>query len=311
MQTLGEIISIGVAFSWTITALLSEYVSKRVGSVALNLWRMLFALVMAAVLFAVVLGSPLPISGSLQAYGWMMLSGFVGYVLADFCLMQCYIVIGSRYGQLFMTLSPLAAAFTAWVLLGQELAPISVLAILVTLSGIVISILGRGEKHRFSLKLPARGVVYASLAAIGQGIGLVLSKVGLNHYEASVPADVLNQNAWLLPFCANFFRCVAGVIGFGLLALLRGELSRFRDAAHDRKAIVATVATTIFGPFVGVGFSLMAVQYCEAGVASTLMALSPIIIIVPAHYIYHQPITWKGVFGALVSMAGVTLFFLA
>ena len=73
--------------------------------------------------------------------------------------------------------------------------------------------------------------------------------------------------------------------------------------------MVAT-ATTIFGPFVGVGFSLMAVQYTSAGIASTLMALTPIIIILPSYWLFGQKITWKAVLGAVISCIGVSLFFL-
>ena len=68
--------------------------------------------------------------------------------------------------------------------------------------------------------------------------------------------------------------------------------------------------TTIFGPFMGVGFSLMAVQYAPAGIASTLMALTPIIIILPSWWLFRQPITWRSVVGSVISFIGVGLFFL-
>ena len=156
MTYLGELISIGVAFSWTATALLSEFGSKRLGNLTLN---------------------------SAEAAAWMLLSGLVGYVIGDFCLFQCYIIIGSRYGQLFMTLAPLAAALMAWITLGQQMNAMSVVAMLVTLAGIGISVIGRASPqpspkgegvtaHRsspsfwrglgggFSLKLPLNGVLY-------------------------------------------------------------------------------------------------------------------------------------------------------
>ena len=117
MTYIGELISIGVAFSWTATALLSEFGSKRLGNLTLNVLRMAMALLLSLVLFAVVTGSPLPPGASPEAQGWMLLSGLVGYVIGDFCLFQCYIIIGSRYGQLFMTLAPLSAALMAWVTL--------------------------------------------------------------------------------------------------------------------------------------------------------------------------------------------------
>ena len=305
MTYIGELISIGVAFSWTATALLSEFGSKRLGNLTLNVLRMGLALVFSLVLFMVVTGNLLPPGASAEAAGWMLLSGVVGYVIGDFCLFQCYIIIGSRYGQLFMTLAPLAAALMAWITLGQQMTGMSILAMFITLAGIGISVLGRGEHHKVGLKLPLNGVLFAIGAAMCQGIGLVLSKIGMDHYEATA-----NMPDWLIPFSANFYRCVAGIIGFTLLLYFRKGLDPLHEAVHDKKGLAVATATTVFGPFVGVGFSLMAVQYTAAGIASTLMAMTPIIILLPSYWLFHQKITWRAVAGAVISVVGVSLFFL-
>ena len=328
MAYLGELISIGVAFSWTATALLSEFGSKRLGNLTLNVLRMAMALLFSLVLFAVVTGSVLPAGASKEAVFWMLLSGAVGYVIGDFCLFQCYIIIGSRYGQLFMTLAPPSAALMAWITLGQHLTFMNLVAMLVTLFGISISVLGKAPRkqpddrhlqetahashfsaHNFhspvSLRLPLRGVLFAIGAAMCQGIGLVLSKIGMDHYEV-----VDGMPEWLVPFSANFYRCIAGVIGFSLLHYFRDGTAPMRQALHDRKGLSVAVATTIFGPFVGVGFSLMAVQYTAAGIASTLMAMTPIIILLPSYWLFHEKITWRAVLGAVISVVGVSLFFL-
>ena len=309
MTYLGELISIGVSFSWTATALLSEFGSKRLGNLTLNVLRMTLALVFSLVLFLVVTGNPLPTGVSTDAAGWMLLSGLVGYVIGDFCLFQCYIIIGSRYGQLFMTLAPLSAALMAWMTLGQQMTAMSILAMLVTLDGISISVLGRGEHHKVSLKLPLNGVLYAIGAAVCQGVGLVLSKIGMDHYDVAALAE-MGVPEWLVPFSANFYRCIAGIIGFTLLLYYRSGMAPLREAMHDRKGLTVATATTIFGPFVGVGFSLMAVQYTAAGIASTLMAMTPIIILLPSYWLFHEKITWKAIVGAFISFIGVSLFFL-
>ena len=305
MAYIGELISIGVAFSWTATALLSEFGSKRLGNLTLNVLRMALALLFSLVLFGVATGSFLPTGASSEAVGWMLLSGLVGYVIGDFFLFQCYIIIGSRYGQLFMTLAPLAAALMAWVTLGQQMRGMSVVAMLITLVGISISVLGRGEHHKVSLKLPLNGVLFAIGAALCQGVGLVLSKIGMDHYEVAT-----DMPEWLVPFSANFYRCIAGIIGFLLLLYFRDGITPLREAMHDKKGIGVATATTIFGPFVGVGFSLMAVQYTAAGIASTLMAMTPIIILLPSYWLFHEKITWRAVLGAVISVVGVSLFFL-
>ena len=313
MAYLGELISIGVAFSWTATALLSEFGSKRLGNLTLNVLRMALALVFSLVLFLVVTGNALPTGVSTEAKGWMLLSGLVGYVIGDFCLFQCYIIIGSRFGQLFMTLAPLSAALMAWVTLGQRLTVMNVVAMLVTLFGIGISVLGRGEHHKLSLKLPLNGVLFAIGAAVCQGVGLVLSKIGMDHFESGIsnplePGGTMPD--WLIPFSANFYRCIAGIIGFTLLLYFRDGMAPLREAIHDKKGLTVATATTIFGPFVGVGFSLMAVQYTAAGIASTLMAMTPIIILLPSYWLFHERITWRAVLGAVISVVGVSLFFL-
>ena len=308
MAYIGELISIGVAFSWTATALLSEFGSKRLGNLTLNVLRMGLALLFSLVLFGAVTGSPLPAGVPAEACGWMLLSGLVGYVIGDFCLFQCYILIGSRFGQLFMTLAPLSAALMAWITLGQQMKPMSIVAMLVTLFGIGISVLGRGNHHMVSLKLPLNGVLFAIGAAMCQGIGLVLSKIGMDHYDVAAMAKA-GVSEWLIPFSANFYRCIAGIIGFTMLLYFRDGIGHLREAMHDRKGLSVAIATTIFGPFVGVGFSLMAVQYTAAGIASTLMAMTPIIILLPSYWLFHEKITWKAVLGAFISVIGVSLFF--
>lgn len=308
MRYFGELLSIGVAFSWTATALLSEFGSKRMGNVTLNFIRMGITLVFSAVLFWVVTGSPLPARASGEAYLWMMLSGLVGYVIGDFCLFQCYIIIGSKFGQLFMTLAPITAAIMAWITLGQSIKPMGILAMLITLTGIAITVLGRSDgSHRLSLKLPLNGVLFAIGAAVCQGMGLVLSKIGMNHYESSMTSSCA---PWILPFYANVFRCIAGILGFTVLLMFREGFRPLRKNLTDRTSMTVATMTTIFGPFVGVGCSLLAVQYASAGIASTLMALTPIIIILPAYWIFKQPITARSVVGAVISVIGVSLFFL-
>ncbi|MCR5313113.1 MAG: DMT family transporter [Bacteroidaceae bacterium] len=310
MHYTGELLSLLVAVSWTITAILSEYASKRMGSVVLNTYRMIIAIIFSFILFSVFLGSPLPAKGNLQAYSWMMLSGFVGYLICDYCLMKCYTIIGSRYGQLFMTLAPLSAAITAWITLGQELTNNNILAMVVTLVGICISILGRGEKHKIAVKLPLNGVLYAVAAGITQGLGLVISKIGMNYYEQDIPSEIMTDMPWMLPFCANFFRCIAGLMGFSLLLLIRRKGKSFVRSGKDKKALSATISTTIFGPFGGVALSLLALQYTSAGIASTIMAVTPIFILPATYFIFHQQVTWKSLIGAIVSVLGVSLFFL-
>lgn len=312
IQYLGEIISLGVAFSWTIAAMTCEVASKRIGVTVTNVWRMALALIFSLLMMWWFTGETWPTHASATSWAWLMASGVVGYFLGDWCLFNSYISIGSRYGQLFMTLAPMFTAISAWATLGQVMSVGSLIAMMVTMLGIAISVLSKGEnKGRFlSLQLPVKGVLFGIGAGLGQGLGLVLSKIGLDNYTADIPQTMVADMESYLPFSANLIRCVAGLICWGAFLVVTGQGQKLRQSARDTKALWALLVAVFSGPVIGVGFSLMAVQYTEAGIASTLMATSPIMILLPAHYFFHEKITLKGIVGAVISVVGVSLFFL-
>lgn len=307
---LGEIISLAVAVSWTVTALFAEVASKRIGSLQFNVVRMFLSIVMLGLTLWCFTGSPVPLYANGNAWLWLSLSGFVGYLLGDYCLFNSYILIGSRFGQLFMTLAPIAAAFSAWAILGERMSFQAVVGMLVTISGIGLSVLNKGGgKHRLSLKLPLKGVLFGIGAGIGQGVGLVLSKVGMNHYVQSIPAGE-EMVADLMPFASTMIRAITGFVGFFLVMIFQKKLSTMSVALRNRKGMNAALWATFAGPFIGVSLSLMAVQYTEAGIASTLMALTPIFILWPSSFFFGQKVTAKEIAGAVISVVGVSLFFL-
>lgn len=322
----GELISLGVAVSWTATALFAEVGSKRMGSLPFNVIRMTLSLLFLCTTLWLVMGVPYPRYADGSTWTWLLLSGVVGYVIGDYCLMQGYIQIGSRFGQLFMTLSAPTAAITGRLLLGEQMRPIAILGMVITLSGIALSILSKGEKtehHALKFKLPAKGIFYAAMAGICQGFGLVLSKGGLTHYEASLTAmgisgDSIFSGAVLplpvsisMSFAATTIRAYIGLAGFFLALVLfnKDGLAKLHHAISDRKAMWCVLASTIFGPFIGVSASLLATQYTSAGIAQTLFALTPILIIAPAALLFHQKVTLREVLGAIISVTGVCLFF--
>ena len=310
MQHLGEIISLIVAMSWTVTALFADKASHRLGSTTANVLRLVMAAVFLAVILWVGVGSPYPVYADGKAWFWLAASAVVGYVFGDWCLFNCYLSIGARFGQLFMTLAPPIAAIAGWAILGESLSWKAGLAMAVTLSGIAISILSRGKDHQVRLTLPLKGVLLGLGAGLGQGVGLVLSKVGMEHYEAIIPPDAPAQMATLLPFASTMIRAVIGGAGFLLMLALQKKTQELKAAAHDRTGLGYALIMTVFGPVLGVSLSLMAVQYTSAGIASTLMALTPVFILIPYAVFFHQRIKLRELIGVTVSMAGVALFFL-
>ena len=310
MPHLGEVISLVVAVFWTVTALFADKASHRLGSMTANVLRLAMAFVFLGLLLWVSVGHPYPVYASGKAWLWLGLSALVGYVFGDWCLFNCYLSIGARFGQLFMTLAPPMAAIAGWAILGEALSWKSALAMAVTLSGIAISILSRDGGHKVHLTLPWKGVLLGLGAGIGQGVGLVLSKVGMQHYAAAIPSEAPEAMAAMLPFASTMIRALVGAMGFLLLMSLQRDLGSLKRAVHDKVGMRYALIMTVFGPVLGVSLSLMAVQYTNAGIASTLMALTPVFILFPYAFLYKQRIRLREVIGVAVSMAGVALFFL-
>ena len=319
-----------MAVSWTVTALFAEVASKRMGSLPLNVVRMTMSLTLLVLTLWLTLGVPWPRYADGSTWLWLLVSGVVGYVIGDYCLMQGYIYIGSRFGQLFMTLSAPTAALTGRLLLGEQMRPLAILGMVVTLSGIALSILGRsdavGTRHAVSLqlRLPRKGVFFAAVAGICQGFGLVLSKIGLQHYDAAIAAAGLSDRLvpdgavlplplyLSVPFAATMIRATMGLVGFFLLLRVFNKdwKQKLSHAVHDRRAMWCVLGATVFGPFIGVSASLLATQYTATGIAQTLFALTPILIIAPAAWLFHQRVTPREVLGAVISVIGVCLFFI-
>ena len=310
MNHLGEIISLFVAVSWTITAWFADKASRRAGAMVTNVLRLVLAILFLAVLLWITVGRPYPVYADGNTWLWLGLSAVVGYVFGDYCLFNCYLSIGPRFGQLMMTLAPPMAALTGWLMLGERLSWMSALAMCVTLAGIAISILSRDAGHHFKLDLPLKGILLGIGAGTGQGVGLVLSKIGMQHYAAAIPADAPSLMESMLPFASTMLRAIIGALGFLVILGLQKNFGGLRKAVRDPKTMKYASIITLFGPAIGVSLSLMAVRYANAGIASTLMALTPVLILAPEVLVNKKKIRQKEIIGLVVSITGVALFFL-
>lgn len=293
----GELAALATAFFWTITAMAFEVGSKNIGSLAVNMIRLVLAFIFLSVFNLIARGLVFPTDAGMHAWVWLSVSGLIGFVFGDYFLFRAYASISARVAMLLMTLVPPITAVIGWAILGESMTFLEVTGMVLTLSGIALTIFSRGGESGRKLKLsyPLKGVLFGLGGALGQAVGLVLSKYGMGDYHA---------------FAATQIRIVAGMIGFAVIILVLKKGYLIRNAFKSRPGMIGTGIGSVFGPFLGVSFSLLAVKYASTGVASTIMSIVPILIIPPAILFFKQKVSWLEVVGACVSVIGVSLFFL-
>ncbi|HVS00845.1 MAG TPA: DMT family transporter [Thermoanaerobaculia bacterium] len=295
---LGQIAALCAAFCWAVTALASEAAGRRVGSLPLNLVRLPIAFAFLALAGWISRGVPLPVDASPHAWLWLTVSGLIGFSFGDLCLYRAYLLIGPRLSTLLMSLVPPLTALIGWAVLGETLSGRDLLGMALTMSGIAWAVLDR-KPAAPSGSLPVHaspaGLALGLGGALGQSCGLVLSKYGMGGYS---------------PFPSNQIRVVAGFVGFSLIVTALRMWPRVGMALRDGKALGFAALAAFFGPFIAVSLALVAIRATAAGVAASIMATTPIVIIPLVVLLRRERVGPGGVGGAVLAVAGVALLFL-
>jgi len=298
MNFIGELAALATSFFFAMTALIFTSTGRMVGSQVTNRMRLTFALIYLFILNAILFREPLPFSAGSSRWIWLSLSGIIGLSLGDAFLFQSFLWVGPRLGTLLLSLAPIFGSIIAWVFFGETLTTLQITGIVLALAGIAWVVIS----HREPLNTPhghtRRGVIFGVLAGLGQAVGLVLSKQGMFG-----DFSVLQANA---------IRMLAAVIFiWALTAFERKAGSTFVVLRENPKALGLLALGALVGPVLGVSASLLAVQHAEIGVASTLMALPPVLILPISYFVFKEKVGWQAIVGTLVAIAGVATLFLA
>lgn len=293
---IGEIAALLTAMCWVGSSVSFEYAGKKVGSLVLNLMRLVVSLVLITVLNFFITSGFQNLTITPEAFRALMLSGLIGLVLGDLFLFQAYIEIGARISLLIMALAPPITALFSYFVLDEVLGFGQILGMLVTVLGIAIVILGKEKgKKKLVVRHSVKGILYAFLGALGQAGGLILSKVGVKD---------------LNPFVATEIRIFSGILGFILIITFFKSWPGFFQTFKLKSVMAGITVGSLFGPVVGVSLSLMAVKYTSTAIASTLMAITPILIIPVSVIFLKEKVKANEILGALVGVLGVAIIFL-
>ncbi|MEO8503618.1 MAG: DMT family transporter [Acidobacteriota bacterium] len=293
VSRLGELAALGTSVSWTCSALFFSAAGRRIGSLATNILRLGFAVIFLSLATLVLRGHLLPHDASAFTWRWLALSGFVGLVFGDLCQFRAFVVLGPRLTLLVVSLAPLFTAALGRVVLGEVLSLQQLAGMAVTIAGIALAL----TAHRNTVRSAAeghwswRGALLALGGAVGQAGALVLSKYGMRGYD---------------PMASTQIRVIAALACFLVGFTIAGLWPRVVAGLRHSGGLRYTALGALFGPVIGVTLSLVAVVHAPAGVAASLMALAPLLIL-PVSAWRGEHVGWGGLAGAVLAVAGVAL----
>lgn len=292
----GELAALGTAVMWSLTAVFFSYSGRRVGSQVVNRSRLIFAFIFLATAHLILQGTIFPWDAEPFRWFWFAISSILGLVLGDTFLFRAYVMIGPRISMLLMSTVPIYSVVLGWLLFDEQISSLEMAGIILAVAGIGWVVTEkRSGRTQVENKQYRKGILFGLAGALGQVANLVTARYGLVGGYPTISAAIIRILIGLL-------------VLWGLAALTRQVRYTF-EQWRDRKALRAMVAGAFVGPFLGIWLSLIAVQSTRLGIAATLMALPPILLIPIEYIVYKQRVSRRGILGTAVAITGVALIF--
>lgn len=292
----GEAAAILAAAGWAISAVCWTSAGRSVGSLAVNIIRLIMALLILLLFGQFARGELLPMSSPLSCWLWLSLSGITGFFLCDLFLFRSLVIMGPRLTLLIFSLAPVIAVLCGRWWLGEVLSAREISGIVVALAGVLWVASEAPDptrnpdpSHHFSRK----GGVLALLAMVTQGLTGVLSKIGMNGMESAAAATQV--------------RIMAALPCFLVLMLVLRRQQAVLGALRERRVMRVILVGSIAGPTLGVALLMHALKTIPTGIAMTLVSLVPVMVIPLSVVVFKERVSLRAVFGAVIAVAGSAL----
>jgi drug/metabolite transporter (DMT)-like permease len=295
----GVLLGLLVAGCWTASSLSFSAASRRIGSVPVNLIRLVVALLLLSAFSAIVRGQALPTDATRYQVLWLTLSGVAGFFIGDLTLFRAFVLIGPRRATLIMSLAPAFTAVCAWALVGERLTAMQSLGMLMTLAGVMWVIAERSNTPRAPITVTSttpdtdtseqalspdrvalrKGVLLGLCGAFGQGLGAALTKLAYAHgtYDA---------------FGSTQIRAAAAVPLFALFILATGRTGHTIRSLRNGRAMTFLSIGATAGPFLGVSMFNASIARVPSGVTSILAGMVPVFMLPIAAVALRERVGW-------------------
>jgi drug/metabolite transporter (DMT)-like permease len=298
----GELSALAAAASWAVGSLLFAGIGRKVSPGAMNLGKCCAAAILLSLACLALAPSAGPAAWPLSAALLLALSGVVGLTMGDTAYFGAIVTLGVPRAILLLSASPVFAALGGALFLDERVGGREVLGIGLTLAGIALVVTGRlAAPPGVSASSPEagrdrvrRGVALGLVAAFGQAAGSLLSRRAM-----ALGID---------PLAASAGRLVAGAACLLIGAAIAGRAGPWLRELRAGFAWAKVSGASLIGTCGGIWLGQIGIARCSStGVASTLLATSPLFALPLAHATGAERITRRGAIGTLVALGGVVL----
>jgi drug/metabolite transporter (DMT)-like permease len=227
----------------------------------------------------------------------LSLSGAIGIGVGDTLYFETLQCLGVRLTLLFGVLTPSVTAVLALFLLQESLSGWAWTGMGFTLVGITWVVQER-----------TRGTTTGSRSQIFRGILLGLLSVLIFAVSALLSRGAL-ANTSVTPLWSAIIRLSAGVIGLMIAVLFKPKALKHWRQLGRKTVGVPLVAAAFLGTYLGIWLQQVGFKYAPAGIAQTLLATSPLFILVMARFA-GQSVSLQSWVGSAIALLGVSLLLL-
>ncbi|GAL27046.1 Gll3359 protein [Vibrio variabilis] len=226
------------------------------------------------------------------------ISGVIGIAIGDSAYFASLKRIGAGKTLLLESLAPPLSGVLALMFLGTALGFQSWLGVVITtvaVTAVVFQPNGNGNE-----KTSLSGIGFGLVASVCQATGVVISHFAL------VQGD-------LPPLLGAFIRLTIGVAVVACLVPLL-EKKPYRSMVQQGRTMKAVswywlIAAIFVGTFLALWLQQIALKHANPAVAQTLIATSPLFILI-IYAVRGEQISRRSVVGTLCALLGISLFFL-
>jgi drug/metabolite transporter (DMT)-like permease len=284
----GPLTCLAAAATWALAVLMFRSVIAEHGARVINLCKCVIATVLLTV--TVVVGGSWPaLACEPLILGWLVLSGLLGLTLGDTALFAAVARIGVHRTLLVQTTAPLFAAALA-LPLGERLGAHHAGGGVLILLGVAL-VVAPGRGAAAGAGFTAGGVLLASLAAFGQGSGVVVAKLGMVEMPV-VPATLV--------------RLAAASVGLAAVEAAGGRLSRV-SAVVRSSALRRVVPASVLGTYLAMLLMMAGIHLAPASVAAVLLATTPVFGLVFESVADRSVPSTAGVVGTALAVVGAAV----